>query len=266
MNTVKLKNIVIAILALLNACLLFLLLFRTSTTKQDYERTVAQLVTLYESGDIRLSPDTIPHSVSLPEVQPQRDTDAERRLAEALLGETLSIDASGGIYRYETDNSSCVFRGSGSVEALLSRPVESPAAFCRDLGEQFGYGDFREAGDPSALTVSAVRMLDGIPVHDCVLSFRFRENTLISVTGSFLSLPDAFERYSESDPITALVNFFDYRSASGVVCTEITGIRCGYLLERSSSGSQRLLRAVRIDTDVNSYCVLEQSGEVLRLS
>lgn len=266
MNTAKLKNIIITILALLNACLLFLLLFRTSTTKQDYERTAAQLVTLYESGNILLSPDAIPRGVSLPEAQPQRDIEAERRFAEALLGENLTLDASGGIYRYETESSSCIFRGSGNVEVLLNRTVDNPSAFCRDLGKQFGYGEFRETQEGSALTVSAVRMLDGAPIHDCTLTFRFRDNTLTSVSGSFLSLPGSFERYHESDPITALVNFFDYRSASGVVCTEITGIHCGYLLERSSSGSQHLLRAVRIDTDVNSYCVLEQSGEVLRLS
>lgn len=266
MNTIKLKNIVIAILALLNACLLFLLLSRTSTEKQDYERTTAQLTALYESGEIALSAQDIPRGVLLPEAQPQRDTEAERRFAAALLGEELSVDSAGGIYRYENENGSCTFRGSGSVEALLSRSTDDPGAFCRALGESFGYGEFSENLENGSGTVSALRTLGDAPIYDCALSFRFRENTLVSVSGSFLSLPGAFESYTESDPITALVRFFDYRSASGVVCTEVRNVRCGYLLESGSTGAQRLLRAVHIETDVYSYCVIEESGEVLRIS
>ncbi len=266
MNTIKLKNIVISILVLLNACLLFLLVSRTSTAQQDYERTVAQLVSLYDSGEVALFADAIPRGVSLPEAEPKRDMSAEARFAETLLGEGLSVDSGGGIYHYRSESGSCTFRGSGSVDALLSRKVDDPAAFCRKVCADFGYGELYELLDASGGMVTAVRMLDDAPVYDCTLTFRFRENTLISVSGIFLSLPSSFEHYSASDPITALVRFFDYRSASGVVCTEVTGVRCGYLLESGSSGTQRLLRAVCIDTDVYSYCVLEENGEVLRLS
>ncbi len=266
MNTIKLKNIVISILVLLNACLLFLLLSRNSTARQDYERTVAQLVALYDSGEVTLNAESIPRGISLPEAQPQRDVSVEERFAKTLLGEELAIDSGGGIYHYRSESGSCTFRGSGSVEALLARTVEDPAAFCRELGESFGYTEFSSTLDAQGGTVSAMRTLGGAPVYGCTLTFRFRENTLTSVSGAFLASPTLSENHSESDPITALVRFFDYRSASGVVCTEIRDIRCGYLLDSISTGTQRLVQAIRIDTDVYSYCVIGQSGEVLRIS
>ena len=265
MNTARLKNIFIMILVLLNACLIFLLLSRRSTEQQDYARTVSQLCALYASSDITLPEDIIPRGVTLPAAQPQRDISAEARFANALLGSETEVSFGGGIYRYQQGDSTCTFRGNGSIEALLSRKVDDPVAFCRELCAPFGYTDISSALEGQSGTVTATRTLGNAAVYNCTLTFRFREETLATVEGVFLSLPGNFDTFSESDVITALVRFFDYRSASGAVCTEVTAIRCGYLLD-SSAGSQKLLRAVFIDTDVYSYFVNEESGEVLRAS
>lgn len=264
MNTARLKNIVILILALLNACLLFLLLSRRSTRELDYERTLEQLTALYTAAEVDLPVELIPRDVLLPLAQPQRDTFAESRFAAALLGDGSSVDSGGGIYLYRTDTGSCTFRSNGSVEALVNLTVDDPVSFCRELGKEFGYTEFSENFEGDSGTVTAVRALGSSQIYNCTLTFRFRGSTLTSASGSFLSLPTSFDDYVFSDPVTALVRFLDYRNTSGAVCTEITGLSCGYLLESSSAGTQRLLNAVRIDTDVYSYFVSEGSGEVSR--
>ena len=66
--------------------------------------------------------------------------------------------------------------------------------------------------------------------------------------------------------MTALVRFLDYRSGSGEVCTAITGVDSGYLLQNTAPAAVRLLPAWRINTDVNQYYVNMVTGEVTRES
>lgn len=266
MKTARLKNIVIIILVLVNAFLLFLLLSQRMTAQNDYERTAAQLVTLYESNGISLSADILPKSTSLPTAQPQREIAQEEAFARELFDAAVSVDSGGGIYRYYTDDGvgSCLFRGNGSVEATLSRAVDEPTAFCRELCRAYGYTELTESFDGLGGTVTATRSFGGAAVYNCMLMFTFEGSTLVSVSGSFLpQLPEGSETFTP-DPVTALVRFLDYRNASGVVCTKITDVSCGYLLRSDATGAQRLLPAVRLSSDVYSYYVDAESGEVIR--
>ena len=65
---------------------------------------------------------------------------------------------------------------------------------------------------------------------------------------------------------TALVRFLDYRNASGAVCTGITWLSAGYLVQSTTSAPLQLVPVLRVDTDVYSYYVNIVSGEVSRVS
>ena len=66
------------------------------------------------------------------------------------------------------------------------------------------------------------------------------------------------------DGVTALVRFLDYSRGSGEVCTAVTDVRAGYLLQSTASAAQRLIPAWCVSTDVNRYYVNMTSGEVTR--
>ena len=66
--------------------------------------------------------------------------------------------------------------------------------------------------------------------------------------------------------VTALVRFLDYRNASGAVCTGITWLSAGYLVQSTTSAPLQLVPVLRVDTDVYSYYVNIVSGEVSRVS
>ena len=68
------------------------------------------------------------------------------------------------------------------------------------------------------------------------------------------------------DAVTALVRFLDYRNASGAVCTGITWLSAGYLVQSTTSAPLQLVPVLRVDTDVYSYYVNIVSGEVSRVS
>ena len=88
-----------------------------------------------------------------------------------------------------------------------------------------------------------------------------------SLRGIFPALMTAFsDNGIRTDAVTALVRFLDYRNASGAVCTGITWLSAGYLMQSTTSAPLQLVPVMRVDTDVYSYYVNIISGEVSRVS
>ncbi len=270
MNTARLKNIIIIVLLLANAFLLVLLVSRRAEENAAHERAVTQLMQLYASDGVLLDAallDALP--ATLLSVQPVRDTDAERAFAEGLIGSVSSVDSGGGIYRYYSSDGlgggACLIRNSGALEATLSRAVDDPADFCAQLCRPLGYDDSEALSDGRRTTVTATRRIEGSEVFNAALTFRFLSGTLTEVSGSFLPPVETAESAAlPIDTVTALVRFLDYRNTSGAVCTEISALSAGYLLRSTASVPMQLVPVLRVETDVYSYYVELQSGEVTR--
>lgn len=264
MKTSRLKKIIIVLLLLVNAFLLTLLWSRRAQERAAYERKVAQLTALYASNGIALSPSLLPGDARLDAVDPARDLDAEAAFAKSLLGAAAANDAGGGIYRYVSASGQCLIRSSGAVRAAMDRAVNDPESFCADLFSSYGYAQRSSTLAGGSGTVTAVRTINSYAVFNAVLELTFSQNRLLSVAGSFLSAVEAVEGTEGLDAVTALVRFLDYSTRSGEVCTEITGVECGYLLQSTASATLRLIPAWRVDTDVNSYYVNFVNGEITR--
>ena len=259
MKTARVKSILILILTFVNVFLLVLLLDQRREEERVYRSAVTHLTALYESKGIRFEPTLLPRSASLPALDAARDLAAEQKLAETLLGSASVIDSGGGIYRYFNGSGLCLVRSSGALEASASLPVSDPAAFCASLFDAFGYRSLSAADG----VFTAERTAGGVPIYNASLRCTFSGDTLVSVTGSFLPPLSVVEALEGVDAISALVNFLDYCTGSGEVCTEIRSLSCGYLLQSTVSVPLRLTPVWRVTTDVSEYYVNYQTGEIV---
>lgn len=271
MKTSRLKSIVIAILLLVNIFLFVLLLGRQNQQRAAYERSVEQLSILLSDNGIDFDTALLPRDVSISTIELSRSNDEESAFAEKLLGKAVSRSVGGGIFIYENDAGSCQFRSNGTVEGALSRHVSNPTAFCEDIFRNWGYHMDDEAyaqalavNDSGSGTISALREIDGHLVFAAPLSLTFENSALVSVSGSFLPEAASLKGAECMDAVSAVVHFLDYRNANGLVCTEITRLSCGYLLQDSSSVSTRLVPVWCIATDAGNYYVNCATGSITR--
>lgn len=269
METRKLKNITILILLLLNLFLLALLLHFRLQKASSGRRLMEQLFTLYQDSAVALPEEealltaAAPVSLSL-----NRDLDHEAEIAAFLLGrETEGEAQGGGIYTYAGPHGTVQFRSNGAFDYTpRNQRVNAPLDFCRDFCQRFGYAEAEEitlrGGSGS---FSALRSVEGVAVYNASLSFLFEDGLLLSVSGSCLSpagsapLPDS--RFTVVD---ALVKFLDYRNASGVVCSAVTGVQPVYELQATAAQPMSLAAKWQVSTDTYLYYIDCATGEVSR--
>ncbi|MDO4812913.1 MAG: hypothetical protein Q3995_05265 [Eubacteriales bacterium] len=271
MKTSRLKNIVIAILLLVNVFLLALLLSRQNQQRAAHARSVEQLNVLLSDNGIAFDTALLNEDASISAAELSRSGDVENAFAEKLLGQTDVRNVGGGIYVYESKSGSCQFRSNGAIDGTLNLPVSDPIAFCEDIFRSCAY-EMDEASYAQALavsssgsgTISALRKVDGLLVFAAPLSLTFENNILVSVSGIFLSNVSVLKPAHGIDAISALVRFLDYRNANGLVCTEITCMEYGYLFQDSASVSSRLVPVWHISTGLSDYYVNLETGAVTR--
>lgn len=266
METYRLKNIAILILLLLNAFLLMLLGYQYLQSKQTAADTVEQLHALFSDSQLALS-----DSIDLlePVLSPMllsRSTAAESSIANALLGgNTESASQGGGIYSYTSGAGSLQFRSGGSFDGTqLSLPVDDISEFVVSFCDDFGYQDVHMQITGSSGTATATQYVAGVPIRDCGVTFVFNGGRLVSVSGLHISLENAvLDTDEQLTCASALVRFLDYRSSAGIICSEVTGVRCIYSLQ-STSSTLRLAPVWQVETDTYTYLVDASSGEISR--
>ena len=252
MRTSRLKNIVIVILLLVNVFLLVLLLSRRAEERGANERRIKQLCELFERSGVTFDRALLPEVSSPLSLSFERDPAREADFASALLGSAERSD-SGGVSRFTGELGSCSIRSGGTVDALLSRPVEDPEIFAHQLFKSFGYAQQPSQLSDGSGSITGVRSTDGLLIFNAALTLTFSDGAL---TGG--------RRIDGIDAVDALVRFLDYCSTSGVVCTEICALDTGYLLQSSAASPLRLQSVWRISTDVNRYYVNCKTGEITK--
>ena len=270
MKTSRIKSIVIVILLLVNAFLLVLLLGRRNQQRVSYDRSVEQLSLLLANNGIAFDTSLLPGRVSYPSAELSHNTEAEAAFARALLGDNAAERSTGGSSVYESDCGSLQFRANGTIEGTLNLFVSNPIALCEGIFrscdyemDDTAYAHALAVSDSGSGTISALRSVDGLSVFAAPLSLTFENNTLVSVSGSFFSSVTLTASADGTDAVSALVRFLDHRNSNGLVCTEITSLTYGYLLQSSTAGST-LVPAWHIATDVSEYYVNSVTGEISR--
>ena len=263
METYRLKNIILVILLLLNGCLLLTVGYQKLQAMTAERQTAGRLRELYQASQLTLGEDIDLLQPPLGPLNLSRQAETEREIASVLLGaEAVSTSQGGGIYSYASERCAIQFRAGGSFYGVrLNLPVEDAEEFSRDFCRRFGYEEPRfqmENGDGRAI---AGQLADKVPVVNCSVELYFEQGRLTSVSGAHVSLENAAPAAGQRMTCaTALVKFLDYRSASGVVCSEVTGARCVYQLQGATV--PRLLPVWEIETDTYTFYVDCETGEV----
>lgn len=267
METYRLKNICILILALLNVFLLILLGYQTLQTYRSESNGEDRLQDLYAINQITIDEQVDLSCPCLPPLLIARNVESEQEMASFLLGGEAvpATSQGGGIYRFESENGTLDFRSGGSFEGqALSVPVPDVPAFFAEFCRRFSYVDTGTHLTDGTGTAKATEQIHGVNIAACGVELQFSEGCLVAVTGSHVTLEDATViSTGEMTCITALVRFLDYRNEHGAVCGTITGMQCSYTLQHTST-TPKLLPTWQIETDTHTYTVDCATGEVQR--
>ena len=269
MQSARLKNIIIIILALVNLFLIGSLAARQRAQQDAQKRLQEQLVALFAADAVTLPVDAI--SFQQPPVGGTlvRDVELDRAMASYLLGENLTYsDQGGGIYAYESDRGAAIFRSNGSFDAtVLGFAQPNDAAILADnLCKTYGYRNHVSDNlSQTEFTGTAVRSFNGYPVNGCTLSFHYLDGVL-SVSGTVL--PDSLAiSGSAVEPLSAtsaLTAFLTARRESGAVVSAVEHMYPCYELQSTAASAMTLTPSWCIGTDSGSYYVNCYSGIVTR--
>lgn len=267
MESYRLKNIILLILALTNLFLLATLLSRRADEARLLHASAEQVSQLFARQDIALDPDLIPSGRPSEVLNLARNTKEEGRLAAFFLGRDTDVtDEGGGLTRYESSQGSLVFRSSGDFDLTASLETPEPEDFCAGFFRRFGYREESAELDGGTGTVTALQYFSGIPVVNCTVTFTFSNGTLSSVIGRHL--PEKNAAAAAADCITAftaMTAFLSARSEARLDCSTVTEVELGYALQNTPAAPLSLVPVWRITTDAFQCYVNSMTGEVVWL-
>lgn len=140
MESFRLKNIIILILALMNLCLLGLLGVRLTTGYSAQAEARQQMVQLFAAEGVSLDDGIIPSATPPAGLTLSRDPDEDEKLAGFLLGDGLVMsDGGGGVTTYQSENGNAVFRSDGTFGVVIEQSGETADALCRAFCRAFHY-------------------------------------------------------------------------------------------------------------------------------
>ena len=265
MESRRLKNIIILILALLNVCLLASLALRVSAEHASRRQAREQLVSLFAAAGVSLDEKLISDETPPPSLTLIRDEAEERSLAAYLLGGTpVCTDQGGGIFGYTEESGAAQFRSNGSFDAVCDRPLEDPENFFHEFCKTYGYEELSSSLENGSGTVTVIQFYQDYPVIDCTVTFTVESGVLKRAIGTHL--PDSGATPVEEEaPLSALSALAAFLNTirEGAVGTAVTDLYLCYELQSTTTALMTLAPAWCITTDTASYYVNCATGSVI---
>jgi hypothetical protein len=266
MERARLKNIIILILALVNAILLIALAGTHIRETAAKRRLTTQLVTMFKTNGITLSAEDIPDELPPAGGALHRSTSEERAMAISLLGKSPRTDnAGGGIYSYSTAKGTATFRSGGSFDVTGKLGSSHPEKLCRDFCSTYGYENLKFSLKNGSGQGRATQYYGGHRIVNCTVSFRITDGALVSVSGTHVPSPGTrlTSSVSSMNAATALTRFLESHRQSGTVVSQVQRMFPCYRLISSVSAPLTLLPVWRIVTDTGSYDINCSTGAVI---
>ena len=263
MESFRLKNIIILILALMNLCLLGLLAVRATTALSAPAEARDQMVQLYAAEGVSLDGSLISGTTPPSGLTLERDTAEEARMAEFLLGDPLSkSDGGGGVTTYQNENGSAVFRADGTFDVVIDQSDDMADTLCRAFCRAFHYEGLTVSLEGAEGTAAAIQTYNGAPVVNCTVTFAISGGRVVSVSGAHL--PQEGQSTSGDGALSALgaLNAFLGTVQSGAVVTAVTDLYLCYELQSTTATPMALVPAWCIVTDTSNYYVNCYTGSV----
>ncbi len=267
MERSRLKNIIILILLLLNACLAGILLVRAAEAQRSRKYTAQELTQLFASSDVSLELDQIPSDTPPSARVLVRDASADQGIADFLLGGSAQeTDEGGGLLSFSSQTGQGVFRANGVFTVSGHLSEEDPQDLCRKFCRLFGYRELTFSLENGSGTAAAVQYYEGYPVSNATVEFRIEDHCLVSVNG--YHLPDTYSAQETGDTAvltaaTALTRLLEARSG-GTVFSAVQGLSLCYELQSSTAVPMSLSPSWDIATDTGVYSVNCLTGAVSR--
>lgn len=266
----KLKNIILAILAVTNLSLLLLVGGQALQSGRQASQAREDAIRFLRGRGVEVEDRTIPQTMELAPMTAQRDLQGEERAAAALLGSPVTAEARGGeVYRYFNARGSVQFHSDGTVSAQLEEGAfplgEDRAAACLALLEGMGLqGEILEEGE----NLTFRQTWEGAPLFTQQVVLVCQENCLSAITAGrqLLASPKADPGRTALSVATALIDFLNGVGALGDVCNRIDAIEPGYVTSASLSGPTTLTPVWRVTTDTGAYQLDTVTGGVTRVS
>lgn len=270
----KVKNIIILILLLVNGFLLVIVGSRVGEVRRYERSALEQAVRVLETNGIRVNEQAVTAAEGLSSQAVERSAGAETEMAGGLLGEAVTVrNQGGGMYTYYGSRGIVNFRTGGQFDL---RPEEDarwkgtdPEALARSLlSEMKIEGEITETAlNDGTGTVTVRQLWQGVPVFSCWMVFTFRENVLISLSGTVLA---PGESSVENDRLltlpSALLAFQDGILSGGDVCSAVESMKPGYRMVQSFRGTLWLEPVWLISGNTADYYMDAVTGELSRLT
>ena len=276
MEGAKIKNIVIIILLLLNGFLLVLASghrFEDAHSQQTARESAIQVI---RASGAQLEDSVVPREMTLGSMQAERDLEQEKRLAEKLLGGTVTVQARGGdVYRYYNVSGSIQIHSTGEFSALFEdglfslgeQDVETHAtAVLSRLG--FEAQVLEDAVVAGRGSVTCRQMLDGAPLLGCHATLHYADGQLTGISNGrrLVGTPYADGGKESITVATALMRLFNGLKDLGDVYNRVDSIVPAYTVSVSLSGPAQLTPAWYITTDTGAYQLDTVTGTLSRTS
>ena len=274
MDTGKIKNFVILVLAVANLFLLFVSASNAAREAEVRSAAKQELVELYARSGVSLSAPLDVYDAAPRAVELTRNMEAEMRIAEAVIGECTVVQQGGNIYVYNGARGDASFRGTGEFEMLLDYgvadmsggAVDTASGILEDMGMERGSYTYEDEGDGEYIVTFNCRY-NGVDVYNARISFLFYGESLMMISGKRVF--DAPAASDQSDALSlgpALVRFLDEAESNGYIFTEVTGASAGYAMEVTVSGDCALSPVWYINTDAGDYTLSAVTGRLVTIA
>lgn len=270
MNTAKIKNFIIILLAVANVFLIGITVadkIESSSVRREAEELIVDILAergIVLAGGVEAGADTL-HSFAM-----KRDFNAEEKIVRALFGRADSEDLGGNIIYYRGETGQATFRGTGefdiSFEAGAVTAEGDIVKTAKRVLKKLGLTPDRlvasesQGDEYTLLTLSY--LYEDKAVYNSRVAFTFNDGNLLLISGRrILDTPSIQADEAPIDSITALMRFLDMVNKEGFVCSEIRALDAGYITNVSSVGGISLVPVWRIETDTGEYFINGLTGK-----
>lgn len=254
----KIKNIVIALLLVVDLLLLGQVVLRETESAALRRQAREEAAALLAASGIRVDLEAMPEDRELGPMWCQRDSGKEAALAAALLGEaTLGEDggyagAKGRVWFYSSGeftvelDPSAYSLGEESAEELSARVMDK-------LDFQ---GEILSVTEENG--VVAVRMRqswEGSPIFSCEAVLTYRDGSLRTIQGKRLpGVPTPVAGDGAMTVTTALIRFLSGVTEGGYVRSQVKSMTVGYeMTAMPPGGAFKLTPVWQVETDASPF-------------
>jgi hypothetical protein len=266
----KIKTIVIVALVLINLLFLSLIIIDSITVSRNLREEIELASAVLIAEGIDISPNSIRVDNSIRAMRTSRDSEAELRIAQAVLGDVNVINQ-GLIFRYESEqNGVAMFYSAGDFEILLNEgTVGNAGGAVRVVENILREMDIVTVGmtttnTPTGEVVTVTGAYRDGAIFNNTIEFSFGENGLEGIRGRYVS---GFEPIEDGTTIssigTVMLGFLSKVINGESDTTMIASVEAGFQFRPSGAiGEGIIVPAWLIITDTGHYLTDCETGEM----